>query len=134
MFYRLAADLVLVIHLAFIILVVAGAVLVYRYSWFVWVHVPAAAWGAFVELTGRICPLTLLENSLRIKAGQEGYAHSFVEQYIVALIYPAGLTRNVQLWLAGLVVVINAILYTWILLHKRRRGRPATDSSGPITR
>ena len=97
-------------------------------------HVPAAAWGAFVELTGRICPLTLLENSLRIDAGQEGYAHSFVEQYIVALIYPAGLTRNVQLWLAGLVVVINAILYTWILLHKRRRGRPATDTSGPITR
>ncbi len=131
MFYRLAADLVLVIHLAFIILVVAGAVLVYRYSWFVWVHVPAAAWGAFVELTGRICPLTLLENSLRIKAGQEGYAHSFVEQYIVALIYPAGLTRNVQLWLAGLVVAINAILYTWILLHKRRRDRPTSSENSP---
>lgn len=129
MFYRIAADLVLVTHLAFVILVVAGAVLVCRYGWFVWIHVPAAAWGAFVELTGRICPLTILENLLRINAGQAGYANSFVEHYIMPVIYPAGLTRNVQLWLAGLVVAINAILYTWILLHKRRRDRPTKGGS-----
>ena len=129
MFYRIAADLVLATHLAFVILVVAGAVLVCRYGWFVWVHVPAAAWGAFVELTGRICPLTILENLLRINAGQAGYANSFVEHYIMPVIYPAGLTRNVQLWLAGLVVAINAILYTWILLRKRRRDRPTKGSS-----
>lgn len=119
MFYRTAADLVLVTHLAFVILVVAGAVLVFRYPWFAWIHVPVATWGAYVELTGRICPLTTLENYLRINAGQEGYANSFVEQYIVPLIYPAGLSRNVQLWLAGLVVAINVILYAWILLRKR---------------
>ena len=129
MLYRIAADLVLVTHLAFVILVVAGAVLVCRYAWFVWVHVPAATWGAFVELTGRICPLTTLENFLRINAGQAGYADSFVEHYIVPVIYPAGLTRNVQLWLAGLVVAINVILYTWILLHKRRRDRPTSSEN-----
>lgn len=119
MFYRLAADLVLVTHLAFIILVVAGAVLVYRYGWFVWVHVPAAAWGAFVELTGRICPLTTLENFFRTRAGQEGYSISFVEQYIFPVIYPAGLTRDVQLLLAGLVVAVNVIIYAAILLRQR---------------
>lgn len=119
MFYRIAADMVLMTHFAFILLVVAGALAVFRYSWFVWIHVPAASWGAFVELTGRICPLTTLENFLRIHAGQEGYASSFVEQYILPVIYPVGLTRQVQLLLAGLVVAVNAIIYATILLRKR---------------
>ena len=109
MFYRTAADLVLVTHLAFVILVVAGAVLVFRYPWFAWIHVPVATWGAYVELTGRICPLTTLENYLRINAGQEGWLLNSAS--------PA--KRNVQLWLAGLVVAINVILYAWILLRKR---------------
>ena len=119
MFYRIAADMVLMTHFAFILLVVAGALAVFRYSWFVWIHVPAASWGAFVELTGRICPLTTLENFLRIHAGQEGYANSFVEQYILPVIYPVGLTRQAQLLLAGLVVAVNAIIYATILLRKR---------------
>ena len=123
MFYRLAADLVLVTHLAFILLVIGGAVLVFRYPKFVWIHIPVAVWGAFVEVTGRICPLTTLENHLRISAGQEGYASSFVEQYIVPVIYPAGLTRNIQFWLAGLVIAINVILYTWIWLGKPSKRR-----------
>jgi hypothetical protein len=119
MFYRIAADLVLVAHFAFIILVVAGALVAFRFSWFAWIHIPAASWGAFVELTGRICPLTTLENFLRVHAGQEGYANSFVEQYIFPVIYPAGLTRQVQLLLAGLVVAVNVIIYAMILLRKR---------------
>ena len=119
MFYRVAADLVLVAHFAFIILVVAGALVAFRFSWFAWIHIPAASWGAFVELTGRICPLTTLENFLRVHAGQEGYANSFVEQYIFPVIYPAGLTRQVQLLLAGLVVAVNVIIYAMILLRKR---------------
>jgi hypothetical protein len=119
MFYRIAADLVLLTHFAFIILVVAGGLAVFRYPWFAWVHVPVASWGAFVELTGRICPLTTLENLLRIHAGQEGYASSFVEQYIFPVIYPAGLTRQVQFVLAGLVVAVNAIIYVMILLRRR---------------
>jgi Protein of Unknown function (DUF2784) len=119
MFYRIAADLVLVAHFAFIILVVAGALVAFRFSWFAWIHIPAASWGAFVELTGRICPLTTLENFLRVHAGQEGYANSFVEQYIFPVIYPAGLTRQVQLLLAGMVVAVNVIIYATILLRKR---------------
>jgi hypothetical protein len=120
MFFRIAADIVLLVHLAFIVLVVAGALLVLRYGWFAWIHLPAAAWGAFVELTGRICPLTTLENAMRVRAGQEGYAVSFVEQYLLPVIYPTGLTREVQFWLAGLVIAINAILYTLIWRRRRR--------------
>ena len=120
MIYRIAADFVLVTHFAFIVLVVAGGLVVFRYAWFAWIHIPAASWGAFVELTGRICPLTTLENVLRIRAGQEGYFDSFIDHYIVPVIYPAGLTRHVQLMLAGLVVVANVAIYATILLRKRK--------------
>ena len=119
MLYRLAADLALMTHFAFIILVVAGALVAFRYAWFAWIHVPAAFWGVFVELTGRICPLTTVENFFRTRAGQEGYAVSFVEHYIFPVIYPAGLTRDVQLMLAGLVVAVNVIIYATILLRQR---------------
>ena len=126
MIYRVAADFVLLTHFAFILLVVAGGLVVVRYAWFVWIHLPAACWGAFVELTGRICPLTTLENHLRIHAGQEGYANSFVEQYILPVIYPAGLTRNIQFVLAGLVIAVNVIIYVTIFLRiKSDRGSEA---------
>ena len=121
MFYRVAADIVLITHFAFIVLVVAGGLIIFRYGWFVWIHIPAAFWGTFVELTGRICPLTTLENVLRIRAGEEGYTESFIEHYLVPLIYPAGLTRHMQFILAGLVVTINVIIYATILIRKRRR-------------
>jgi len=121
MIYRVAADFVLVTHFAFIVLVVAGGLMVFRYAWFAWIHLPAACWGAFVELTGRICPLTTLENYLRVNAGQEGYADSFVEHYILPVIYPAGLTRNIQLVLAGTVIAVNVIIYATILLRKKRQ-------------
>ncbi len=120
MIYRIAADFVLVTHFAFIVLVVTGGLVVFRYAWFAWIHIPAASWGAFVELTGRICPLTTLENVLRIRAGQEGYVDSFIDHYIVPVIYPAGLTRHVQLMLAGLVVAANVAIYATILLRKRK--------------
>lgn len=119
MIYRLAADLVLVAHFAFIVLVVAGGLLVLRYSWFTWIHIPAACWGAFVELTGRLCPLTIMENYFRLRAGQQGYTVSFIEQYVLPIIYPAGLTRDIQLLLAGIVIVINVIIYATILLRRR---------------
>lgn len=120
MIYRLAADLVLLAHFAFIILVVGGGLLVLRYPWFAWIHIPAACWGAFVELTGRICPLTIWENSLRLRAGQQGYEVSFIEQYVLPVIYPAGLTRDIQLVLAAVVVVVNAIVYATILLRRKK--------------
>ena len=121
MIYRVAADFVLLTHFAFIVLVVAGGLVVFRYAWFVWIHLPAASWGAFVELSGRICPLTTLENYLRVNAGQEGYVDSFVEHYILPVIYPAGLTRNIQLVLAGLVIAVNVIIYATIFLRKKRQ-------------
>jgi hypothetical protein len=120
MIYRLAADLALLAHFAFIILVVGGGLIVLRYSWFAWIHIPAAFWGAFVELTGRICPLTTMENYFRLRAGQEGYDVSFIEQYVLPVIYPAGLTRDIQFILAGIVIAINAIIYTAILLRRKK--------------
>jgi hypothetical protein len=128
MIYRIAADLVLVTHFAFIVLVVAGGIVVFRYAWFAWIHIPAASWGAFVELTGRICPLTIFENFLRVRAGQEGYVNSFIEHYILPVIYPAGLTRHVQLVLAGLVVAVNIIIYAKILMRNRATRQHETTS------
>jgi len=124
MLYRLAAETVLLLHLAFIIFVIAGATGAARWSWLPLIHLPAAAWGVFVELTGRLCPLTTAENYLRLKAGEAGYSESFVEHYLLPIIYPAGLTREIQFALAAAVVVINAAIYAWLLYHRRssRRG------------
>jgi hypothetical protein len=119
MLYRLAAEAVLLLHLAFIVFALLGAAFAARRRWLVVVHLPAAAWGFFVELTGRICPLTFAENFLRIKAGQSGYAESFIEHYLLAVIYPAGLTREVQFVLAGVVVVINVAIYAWLFYPRR---------------
>lgn len=124
MFYRLAAETVLLLHLAFIVFVIAGATGAARWSWLPLVHLPAAAWGVFVELTGRVCPLTTAENYLRLKAGEAGYSESFIEHYLLPIIYPAGLTREIQFALAAAVVVINAAIYAWLFYRRRsaRRG------------
>ena len=128
MFFRMAADLILVIHLAFIVFVVLGGLLILRYRWIVYVHIPAALWGAFVETSGRICPLTIWENSLRRSAGDSGYAESFVENYILPVIYPAGLTRNVQFAMAGLVIVSNVVIYGWLLCRCKRSSEMSKKS------
>ena len=122
--YRLAADAVLLLHLGFIAFVVAGGILAARWRWTVLLHLPVAAWGFFVEVTGRICPLTYAENYLRVRAGQSGYAESFIGHYLLAIIYPAGLTREAQFVLAGVVVIVNAAIYGW-LLHRRRAAKTA---------
>jgi len=119
MLFRLAADAVLSIHLAFILFALVGAVIAARWRWIPIVHLPVAAWGFFVELTGRICPLTNLENYLRIRAGQSGYTESFVEHYLLAIIYPAGLTREIQFVLAGVVIVVNLAIYGWLFIRRR---------------
>ena len=124
MLYRLAAETVLLLHLAFIVFVIAGATGAARWSWLPLIHLPAAAWGVFVELTGRVCPLTTAENYLRLKAGEAGYSESFIEHYLLAIIYPAGLTREIQFALAAVIVVINAAIYAWLFYRRRsaRRG------------
>lgn len=121
MTYMFASSLVLLVHLAFVVFVIGGAVLLPRWPRLMWLHLPAAAWGFFVELTGRACPLTALENLLRQRAGQSGYTGSFIEHYILWLLYPGGLTRDTQLFLAAAVAVINLVLYGWVFLRASRR-------------
>lgn len=125
MAFRLMADGVLLLHLAFILFVLLGAVMALRWRRMPYVHVPAATWGFFVELTGRACPLTYMENYFRIKAGHDGYADSFIEHYILNIIYPTVITRDVQFVLAGVVVVINVAIYGWLLYRWRHGSRPA---------
>ena len=112
MVYRALADLVLVLHLAFILFVVAGGLLALRWQWAPLVHLPAALWGVFVEVSGGVCPLTPLENALRRAAGASGYSGGFIEHYLVPTIYPVALSHRVGLLLAGLVVLANAFAYS----------------------
>jgi Protein of Unknown function (DUF2784) len=123
MLYQFAAAAVLVLHLAFILFVLLGAALTVGWRWMPIVHLPAAAWGIFVEITGRICPLTYLENYLGVKSGQSGYADSFIEHYLLAIIYPAGLTRGVQFALAGAVVIVNVVIYGRLLYSRHMVNR-----------
>jgi hypothetical protein len=112
--YRLLADAVLLLHLGFILFVVFGALLVARRRRWLPLHLAAAGWGFLVEATGAACPLTWAELHFRRLAGQAGYEGGFIDHYLLALIYPAGLTRNVQLLLGAGVLAINALLYAWI--------------------
>ena len=114
MFYRILADGVVVVHVLFVLFVVCGAWLALAWRWIPWLHVPAAGWGAFVELSGRVCPLTPLENGLRRSAGLEGYDTSFIEHYVLPILYPAELTRELQLVLGVLVLFVNVGAYAYI--------------------
>jgi len=119
--YGLLADVVLLAHAGFVVFVVLGGLPVLRWPRLAWLHLPAVAWGAGIEFAGAICPLTPLEIHLRSLAGQQGYAGGFVEHYVFALLYPEGLTRNVQLALGLLVLVINALVYA-IVWRRHRAG------------
>lgn len=123
MLYRFAADALVVFHLLFILFVLSGALLVLRWHWLALVHVPAAVWGASVELLHLYCPLTPFENSLRLAAGQQGYEGGFIEHYLIPLIYPAGLTQAMQLWMGALVLIVNLGVYSVLLLRRRRLAR-----------
>jgi hypothetical protein len=124
MLSRLVADATLVLHLAFIAFALFGAPLALRWRWIPFFQLPAAAWGVFVEVTGRLCPLTEIENRFRALAGQGGYSGDFVERYLLPVIYPSGLTRQVQLSLAAIVLVVNAAVYGFLLWRHLRVARP----------
>ena len=127
MLYRQLANLTVAIHFLFIFFVLFGGMLLYWRKWLIWLHLPAACWGIFIELSGRICPLTPLENYMRHQAGLVGYSGGFIERYLMPVVYPAGLTRNIQFILAGLVLAVNSLAYGFWLYRCRRvdnnRGR-----------
>ncbi len=126
MIYHALADLVLVLHLAFIVFVVAGGLLALRWGWAPLVHLPAALWGVFVEVSGRVCALTPLENALRRAAGASGYSGGFIEHYLIPVVYLSALSQRVQFVLAGLVVLVNALVYSVVWRrHRSARGRLA---------
>jgi hypothetical protein len=119
--WRLLADAVVLFHLAFVAFAVAGGLLVLRWRWVALLHLPALAWAAFVEFTGRICPLTPLENTLRAAAGGAGYAGGFVEHYLLPMLYPADLTRELQWTLGTGLVLFNVAVYAAVCWQARRR-------------
>ena len=122
MLFWLAANLVLVIHLGFVIYVICGGLLIYRWRWTVFLHLPAVVWADLLELNSWQCPLTPLEQWLRIAGGQQGYSGGFIEHYLLALLYPAGLTPNIQIFLGIFVFLLNAVVYL-LLIRKLLRSK-----------
>lgn len=123
MTYRAFADAVSVVHLAFVLFVVLGGLLVLKWPRLAWLHVPTAVWGVLIEYTGWICPLTPLENSLRARGGEAGYSGGFIEHYVQPVLYPAGLTRGTQIVLGSLALLVNLTAYGVVVARKSRSGR-----------
>jgi hypothetical protein len=128
MIERVAADLIVIAHLGFIVFVGLGALLSLRWKRIAWLHLPAAAWGAAIELRRGVCPLTPLEQQLRTAAGDAGYSGGFIEHYLLPVVYPPGLDAMFQYALGALVIVINLAVYGW-LVFKRRRRAPDTGQA-----
>ncbi|MFZ5470273.1 MAG: DUF2784 domain-containing protein [Myxococcota bacterium] len=129
MFYRLAADAVVVLHLAFIVFIVAGGFLTWRWPRLAFIHLPLAVWGVAVQWMGWVCPLTPLENVLRRAAGESGYTEGFVEHYIIPLVYSPGLTHGLQWAMGAVVLLANAVAYVGLVVRRsaERRRRSLHD-------
>lgn len=124
MAYRLLADATVLLHVAFVAFVVLGGLLAFRWPKLAWVHIPAAAWGAWVEFAGIVCPLTPLENWFRARGGQAAYTSDFIAHYLMPVLYPAALSRELQWALGGIVLIVNAVVYL-ALLRRRANARRA---------
>lgn len=122
MIYKLLADFVFLAHLAFVVFVVFGGLAVWWVPRLAWLHVPAVVWGALIELAGWVCPLTPWEQSLRRLAGEKGFSGGFVDHYLLPLLYPQGLTRDIQIALGLLVLVINVTAYALIFRRRQSSG------------
>ena len=114
------ADLVVLLHAAFVLFVVAGGLLALRWPRILWLHPPAAIWGTAVELCDWRCPLTPLENWLRTRAGESAYQGDFIAHYVLPILYPEHLTRTLQLQLGAAAIAVNVIVYAWVLRRTRR--------------
>ncbi len=119
------ADLVLGVHAAFVLFVAVGGLLAVRWGWIVWAHLPCAAWGAWISLVGGVCPLTPLENRLRRQAGEAAYETTFLDRYVAPILYPDGLSREIQVGMGVAVLVLNAALYLWLWRRHVRKGSEA---------
>jgi len=115
------AEIIVVLHLAFVVFVMVGGLLALRWPRAIWLHVPAALWGVLIELSGWTCPLTPLENQLRQRQGQAGYQGDFVARYLVPVLYPEGLTHTHQMFLGGLALAVNIGVYVFVFLRLPRR-------------
>lgn len=114
MIFRLAADGLLLLHLAFIVFVMAGGLLAIWKPGVIWLHLPAVVWGMLIELFGWVCPLTPLENHFRKLSGECGYQGGFIDHYLLPVIYPESLTIKTQFVLGGMVLIVNAAVYFWL--------------------
>jgi len=121
-FFRMAADGIVVVHLCFILFVILGALTLYWRPWMIWIHVPAAVWGGLVELFGAPCPLTPLENHLRRTGNAEAYGGGFIDHYIMPIVYPPGLTREIQVVLGMMILAVNFAVYFRFFTRKRAAG------------
>jgi len=121
--YQLAAETVLTAHFAFILFVVFGGLLVRWWPRLAWLHLPALVWGSLVNLTGRVCPLTPLENHFRAMAGEAGYQGNFIEEYIAPFVYPGAMTRELEILAGASLPAWNVAVYTWVwwCLRQERR-------------
>ena len=119
--YLLLADLIVILHLGFIVFASLGALLAFKWPRLVWLHLPAMIWAAITEFMGLICPLTPLENWLRQQAGADPYQSSFIAHYLLPLIYPPGLTPAIQWLLGGILVTLNMVIYIWLIRYKYKQ-------------
>lgn len=122
--YGLLAGVVVLVHVTFVLFAGLGGLLVLRRPRLAWLHVPTVVWAAFVELTGRVCPLTPLENTFRQRAGLDGYSGDFVARYVFPLLYPDGLTRRSQIAIGLCVIGVNVAIYARLALRAGRRRLP----------
>ena len=131
MTYRILADIILILHLAFAVFALVGAVAVLKWRRLMWLHVPAALWAAMVMIGGWLCPLTPLEHWLRVNAGMAVEKLGFIEQYVTPLLYPTPLTRQYQMALGTVVLLINGVIYGWMAWRFfRSRQHPGTMGAG----
>jgi hypothetical protein len=125
MLYRILADLLVIVHLAFILFVVCGGLLVLWRKWMVFIHLPTVAWGAMIEFLNWACPLTVWEQRLQKAGGEAGYSGNFIDHYLLPIIYPAGLNEPMQFILGIIVISINVLIYSFVFYRLRRRRQPA---------
>jgi hypothetical protein len=127
MIYRLLADSIVLIHLAFVIFAVFGGLLSIWWRKIIWLHLPSVLWSGLVETAGWICPLTPLENRFRLQSGVSGYSGGFIEHYIIPILYPADLNRDIQIIMGVLVILVNVLIYGFVFKRYGLKPRKNID-------